>query len=275
MQRARASPVMNTKLFLVKLGGSIITDRDKPDTPNLEVMARLAKEIKNASSETRVLVTHGGGSFGHVVAHKYDVGKGFTDEKSRLGTSLTRFAMHRLTSFMLQAMIDAGLNPMPFPPSAGALAENGRILQWDVAPIKAAMERGFTPLTNGDVVSDTVKGISIVSGEETLAYLSRSLKPDKVIVAGDIDGVFTADPRIDAKARLIPIVDKANATAALGSVGPSTHVDVTGGMASKLRYLYDISKENGISCQIVNALAPGRLEAALEDKNVVGTVIKA
>ncbi|UCH38405.1 MAG: hypothetical protein JSV76_06030, partial [Candidatus Bathyarchaeota archaeon] len=57
-------PVQSEKLTLLKLGGSVITNKEKPCTPNHSVIMRLAHEIKRANI-TPLVIVHGGGSFGH------------------------------------------------------------------------------------------------------------------------------------------------------------------------------------------------------------------
>ena len=54
-------------LILIKIGGSLITDKTKPYTTRPEVIKRIAKEIKEAVSEKDVnlIIGHGAGSFGH------------------------------------------------------------------------------------------------------------------------------------------------------------------------------------------------------------------
>ncbi|MGA3021078.1 MAG: hypothetical protein ABSD68_03970, partial [Candidatus Micrarchaeales archaeon] len=60
-------------LVLVKLGGSLITDKTSPFTPNLDVIKRLAKEIHEAREEKgmSLIIGHGGGSFPHKPAKDY------------------------------------------------------------------------------------------------------------------------------------------------------------------------------------------------------------
>ncbi|MEM3661930.1 MAG: hypothetical protein QXG73_03825, partial [Candidatus Micrarchaeaceae archaeon] len=68
---------------------------------------------------------------------------------------------------------------------------------------------------------------------------------------------------------------KKNIKEALKAAGASLKIDVTGGMHSKLKFLYSISRKYGSTCQIVNATVPGRLRDALMGKPVISTIIKA
>ena len=68
---------MDKPLILLKLGGSLITDKTKPYTANIPVIKRLAREIHEAREEKDInlIVGHGGGSFPHVSAKKYQTHK--------------------------------------------------------------------------------------------------------------------------------------------------------------------------------------------------------
>ena len=90
----------------------------------------------------------------------------------------------------------------------------------------------------------------------------------------DVDGVFTSDPKSDPDADLVRSVGRKNMGEVLKMVGGSKKVDVTGGMKSKLMHLYNISRETGAVCQIVNANKKGALRAALSGKTL-GTLIDA
>ena len=63
----------------LKLGGSLITDKDTAHTPRIDVIDRIAGEIKKYLVEhpqDSLLLGHGSGSFGHVPAAKYGTREG-------------------------------------------------------------------------------------------------------------------------------------------------------------------------------------------------------
>ena len=53
-------------MYLIKLGGSIITDKSKKYTYKKEIVDRLSSELKKANKE--YILVHGAGSFGHILA---------------------------------------------------------------------------------------------------------------------------------------------------------------------------------------------------------------
>jgi isopentenyl phosphate kinase len=259
----------------VKLGGSIITDTKKADTALPGEIDRLVKEIKSCTGNARVVVGHGSGSFGHMAAHRYGFQNGVYTKDRGKGASITQKAASELHRHVIGAMLANGIDALSFPPSAGGLTTKRRLVRWNIEPIRLALKMGFTPVVRGDVTIDTVNGITIIPTEEPLRYLTAKLKPDKVIVASDTDGVFTANPLIDKDAELIRRIDRRNIKRALAGTGGSLKVDVTGGMRNKLIYLYGIARRYGTTCQIINAKVPGRLKAALQGREVRGTIITA
>ena len=61
-------------ICFLKLGGSLITDKDKTDTPNLARLAKISEEISKAlhdKPDLRLIIGHGSGSFGHHAAKIY------------------------------------------------------------------------------------------------------------------------------------------------------------------------------------------------------------
>ena len=60
-------------MFIIKIGGSIITDKKKENCFKQEITDNLIKEIKK--SDKKLIIIHGAGSFGHIHAKKYNLHK--------------------------------------------------------------------------------------------------------------------------------------------------------------------------------------------------------
>ena len=61
-------------MLLVKLGGSVVTDKDKLRTARRPAIRRLAAEL--AAVRQPLLVVHGAGSFGHILASHHRLNEG-------------------------------------------------------------------------------------------------------------------------------------------------------------------------------------------------------
>lgn len=64
--------------MLVKLGGSLITDKNTPFAEQRDVIDRLTMEIHEAKHEKDItlVVGHGSGSYGHLLARRYQTQRG-------------------------------------------------------------------------------------------------------------------------------------------------------------------------------------------------------
>lgn len=129
------------------------------------------------------------------------------------------------------------------------------------------LELGVIPIINEN---DTIATEEIKVGDnDTLAaFVSSSIKADLLILMSDIDGLYTADPRKDQNAKLIPEVYELNdEIMALG--GDSGSALGTGGMKTKLTAA-KICTQSGCDMIIMNSLKPEDLYN-IADGKAVGT----
>ncbi len=265
-------------LVFLKLGGSLITDKTRPFTTRPAVIQRLCREIAEArhAKNFELIIGNGGGSFPHGPAHKYQTHKGYLGPESVRGFAEVQDAAARLNRIVVNALLAAGVNACSIHPSAGAIAREASIVKWDLLPLKKIMDLGLVPCVYGDVAIDEKKGITILSTEEIFSFLAEELKPSRIVIAGEVDGVLAGDPNKEPNASLIPEINKKNYADVSKWLGASrAAADVTGGMlgkVNKLREIASLSKNSEII--VVNGLAAGRVRDALLGKKVVGTVIK-
>ena len=260
-------------LVIVKIGGSVITDIKKQDTPDMDSISRLSAEIKKIKEKRPLILGHGSGSFAHIPAKRYGVGRGLINKGSAFGASLTQDAAARLHRILMRELLRKGANPVSFPPSGGAVSRNGIISSWDLKPIMLALRHGFLPVVHGDVTMDSGQGVAIVSTEEALRYVALRLKPALTVMGTDVDGVYAGYSGAGG-GRLIRHIDRHNIGEALGHASDSHKIDVTGGMALKLKALYSIATKTHSSCMILNAKVPGRLYRAALGMDVPCTAIR-
>ena len=127
------------------------------------------------------------------------------------------------------------------------------------------LELGALPIINEN---DTIATEEIKVGDnDTLgAIVACSVKADLLVLLSDIEGLYTADPRKDPDARLIPVVEEVtpDIEALAGGVGSSLG---TGGMATKLRAAKLVTAV-GCDMVITNGEHPDRLYDIAEGKDV-------
>jgi isopentenyl phosphate kinase len=267
--------VERRSLVFVKLGGSLITDKNAEFTAREDVIARLASEARRAMDahpHLSLLLGHGSGSFGHVVAKQYRVQSGCTDWR---GYALTGAAALQLNHIVRGLFLDAGVPVVSVQPSASARCRSGQLVDLEVHPVRQLLGRGLVPLVFGDVALDEEWGSTIASTEAVFAFLARALHPQRILLLGEVNGVYTADPRQDASAELIAAIDARELADTEAHLGGSHGVDVTGGMRSKVQLMAETVRDvPGLEVRLLTGLQPGLLEQVLGDPSLeVGTLI--
>jgi len=151
------------------------------------------------------------------------------------------------------------------------LAENGQVIEWNLSQIKHALDKGIIPVVHGDVIFDRAKGGTILSTEELFEHLARELHPQRILLAGLEDGVWTDFP---ARKHRVRKVTRETFNEIQQSARKSTEIDVTGGMESKVRQMLELAENiPGLTIQIFSGESPGNLSKALLGEHV-GTLIE-
>lgn len=239
---------------ILKIGGSVLTDKNRPGSARTEEIERIAREA--TASSLGLVIVHGAGSFGHIPAKKYGLPERFDPE----GLRETHTSVVRLNELVVSALSRAGANPVPVHPLSCVLLKGGRIETAFTKPISEMVKHGLVPVLHGDVAMDTLRGSGIVSGDQLVSYLARALGAEVVAVGTDVDGVIF-------EGVVLPRVTRADLPMIAVSLGDSTGIDVTGGMRGKLLELLDLA-DAGIASAIFNAGIEGMLEKALKGESV-------
>jgi isopentenyl phosphate kinase len=245
---------------VLKIGGSILTDKSRPLAARQEEIKRVAEEVATACHD--LILVHGAGSFGHIPASRYGLPESFSPR----GLRETHASVARLNALVVEALAEAGANPMPLHPFSCLVLRDGRIAGFALEPLSMMLENGILPVLHGDVAMDATRRSGIVSGDQLVHYLARSTNAEMVAVGTNVDGVML-------QGRTISEIGQRDLAALEGAVGESSEVDVTGGMKGKLMELLQLA-EAGIESTIFNASQEGQIERALRGE-VMGTRVRA
>ncbi|HKZ70567.1 MAG TPA: isopentenyl phosphate kinase [Anaerolineales bacterium] len=261
-------------LTFLKLGGSLITDKNHAQTVRADVLARLADEIASALTarpDLRLLVGHGSGSFGHSEAKKYGTKRGVkTPEQWRQFAEVAHVAA-KLNRHVIDALRAAGIPAINALPSASVVCRDSVIVSMAVTPIQTAVENSLVPVVMGDVAVDEVRGGTIISTEDEFRYLAQFLHPNAILLSGIERGVLTRWPDGD----VISLVNSANIDEIRSVLRGSHAADVTGGMESKvLEMLAQAQAMPGLTIRIFSGVEPGSVKKALLGQSEEGTVVR-
>lgn len=259
--------------ILLKLGGSLITDKRTPESARLAVIEQLATElaeVRQQQPNLRLVIGHGSGSFGHRYGRRYGTRDGVTSAAGWLGYALTGDAAARLNRIVTGALLAAAIPAWSIQPGALIRCVDGQIDRGPVENIIQALANGLVPVVFGDVALDDRRGGTIASTEEIFAWLLPQLGPRRVVLLGEVDGIYSADPLIDPAAERITTITPTTLAAVQGGLGGSHGVDVTGGMIAKVaESIAMVNAVPGLEVIICSGRVPGNLSRALSE-NVMG-----
>lgn len=262
-------------ISFLKLGGSLITDKDTLHTARMVTIHRLAAEIREAQKavpDAQFIIGHGSGSFGHVPASRYGTRQGVRTPAEWEGFVEVWRQARDLNQIILEAFGQAGIQVIAFPPSAFITAAAGKPVNVQVDPIKSALQAGLTPVVGGDVIFDSVTGGTIYSTEDVFMALAPLIPPDRVLLCGKDDGVFEDYP---ACTRILPKLTPADYHGLNTAIDGSASTDVTGGMREKVELMLQlVDHQSQTQVVIFSGLEPGNLYEVMIGA-VHGTVIAA
>ncbi len=260
---------------ILKIGGSVITEKGSVSIAKKDEIDRISREIASYRTEVdqNMVLVHGAGSFGHPQAMKWvetphfetphlNVGTGGFDAK---GVYLTHSAVKTLNSMVLDSLNSAGVNALPVHPLSSCLLNDGKIVGFEVEQIKLMLEKRIVPVLHGDVVMDRTKGAAILSGDRIVPYLAYVLKASKIGAGSDVDGV------LDERGVVLKKITPQSFVDIKKNIRGSAQTDVTGGMLGKVSEFLELSKL-GISSRIFNATKKGMVSKFLYGEDV-GTLI--
>jgi glutamate 5-kinase len=138
------------------------------------------------------------------------------------------------------------------------------------ATISRLLELGVVPIVNEN---DAIANDELRYGDNDriAALLANSAGADVLVLLTDMDGLYTADPRIDPAAGLVPLVRADDPLLAI-TAGAGGSGRGSGGMASKLTAAR-MASWSGVRSVIARAARPDVLAGAVSDE-LVGTTFE-
>jgi len=263
------------KIVLLKLGGSLITDKTKPFTlfaKNIKLVATEIKQALKKDESLSLIIGAGTGSFGHYPVQKYGLEKGIRTKSHKYGFCSVHESVSKLNAIVVEELLQAGIHAFSLHPSSMLTAKNGNITQFFYLPIIHMIQIGMIPVIHGDMLFDEDNGSLICSVEmifNQLVLVLHGLKSyaPSVIYAGLTDGV------LDSKNNTIPLITRKNFDSINTLLTGAKGYDVTGGMKTKVVSCLENS-EYGVTSLIINGSEKGNIKQALLGKEIKGTIIR-
>ena len=260
------------EIVCIKLGGSLITDKNKPYTTRPQIITQLVTELKKVLQDhphLNLILGNGAGSFAHQSAQKYDTSHGFSDQKGAFGACMVHVDAAKLNSILIEECLKQEMPAYSLQPSAMMLAHNRSLSDSYWSPLNTLLDKKIIPVVYGDVILDTSIGSTIFSTDvlftHIATYLSMQHHSVHIIHAGNYQGV------LDTKGNVISRITPDTYDLIKGALTSSESTDVTGGMKLKVEEMLKLAKI-GITSHIIDGSVLGTITKVLANESI-GTQI--
>jgi isopentenyl phosphate kinase len=242
-------------MIVVKLGGSVITDKASYKQFNESAVINIVKTLKEMNKE--MIVVHGGGSFGHIKAKEFGL-PGSVSKKTMEGMNIVHNDMVELNLKLSKVLQNNSIYNISLPVSS-LVYDNRK--NYNI--FSKYLNLGITPVSYGDVYIHGNE-IGIYSGDNIAYDISRILHPEFVVFFSDVDGIFDKNPKTHTDAKLLKTISN-------NFQYDNNGIDVTGGIINKYKKMKAISNL-GMPVYLINGLHPERIYN-IGKNNFTGTVV--
>ena len=260
----------NDEIVLLKLGGSLLTDKDKPYSIREDVVKSAIQQIIDANK--KLILIHGGGSFGHPLAKEYSISTGINSSIPHqiLGLTKTHQSMNNFNSYLINLFLENKYPALSIQASSIFIKDSLKISTQSIDIIETALDLNILPILYGDIILDKQGSFSIISGDQIIFELCENLKKyqiSKVIFVMETDGIYINDE--DSKQKNISLATKLylRDLENLNLADLGQKIDVTGGIQGKINSIKEICKYN-IPVQLLNGLKEGYIYKSLKNEMI-------
>lgn len=245
------------KLILIKLGGSLITDKAKINVARHKVIENLVKQIKEMvenNNDLSLIIATGAGGFGHPVAKKYE-------NNLEKGLPFIKKAVKQINQIVVDSLNREGIKSVSMEPSKVAKYESRKMISLSHGSIVSLLEKNIVPVFHADLVNDKKLGTSILSMDRFTVDIAIDLKNsgyavEKVIFCGTTDGV------LDNNGKTIEKINKENYFKIKSYFYDNKVADTSGGMRGKVEECLRLIDEK-ILCVMINGKKIAKLGGTL------------
>lgn len=256
-------PLSECRRIVVKVGTSTLTHRT--GRMNLRGFHNLVRVLADLSNAGKQLILVSSGAVG--------LGVGQLGLRERPGDTPTKQACAAVGQCELMYLYDRqfanySVNVAQVLLTKAILNSNGGINAGNC--MEKLLELGVIPIVNeNDTVAIDELELEIGENDSLAAIVAGLVHADALILMSDIDGLYSADPRTDDTAELIPVVHEITPEIEAAAGGAGTP-NARGGMATKIAAA-KMAVEAGIDMVIMNGEKPERLYDLLMNGESVGT----
>ena len=254
---------------LIKLGGSLITNKSKPFTVREDILQDVVAQVAKAHKKgTLCILGHGSGSFAHAPAEKYQ--KGYLEKQSDYGAAVVADAACQLNRIVVSELLKQNIPAITLSPFSSFVANDRKVESSCFNTLDHCLQAALVPVLYGDVIGDTKLKYTIWSTETVLntiakEWKSTEYKVEKVIHCGEPDGFIH-------NGEVVSVITGRNIEELKKSIYATEGFDVTGGMLHKVEESLNLAQE-GIDSYIIGGNHGGNLYRCIVGEDFVGTKV--
>ena len=259
----------NNNIIILKLGGSLLTDKNIPFSIREDIVKGSVRQIVDAKE--KLILVHGGGSFGHPLAKKYSIMNGIdsTIPNQVLGLTETHQSMNEFNSYLIKLFLENKYPVLSIQASSIFIKDSQEISASHMEVIETALDLNILPILYGDIILDKQGSFSIISGDQIILELCKNLDKytiSKVIFTMETDGIYindneSGDDCILATECYYDQLENLN----LANLGQK--IDVTGGIKGKINFIQKICNHD-IPVQLINGLKEDYIFKSLKNEKL-------
>jgi len=269
---------MKKKITVLKLGGSLLTDKSVKYKLRDDTLNKIAYEIKECIDLRLIeelVIIHGVGSYGHPPVLKYNLHKGFKNQDQLIYLSKTQYKVNSYRSMITKSFLDLEIPVNLIHASSMVIGKNMKITDYFFKSLIGYLSLGMVPLIGGDMMYDDNMGFSVCGGDQLAIIISREIGANHLIFATDVSGIYDKDPKKDPNALLLKEININEIEQIMERMDESNKSDASGRMKGKILSLISAKDliKNGLEVSIISMMKSGTLKKYLKGQDIDATKV--
>lgn len=257
---------MRTACYVIKFGGSVITNKSGSYQLLRDPIEKIAKILKKTDIGLPLVLIFGGGSFGNLAPIDHKVLER-PDNKPSVTLPMMTVVMFSMLSEITKIFVAHSLPVYPLQTSALICIDGTGEISLDGRAIFSAISSGHIPLLTGDLIFSGMDKYEIFSSDNIPPLLTKDFEIARVLYYTDVDGVYESN----TSNTVVPYVDDSNFTVVRNATGGSSNQDITGGMRNKFSQQRSLA-HLGVESEVLSFECFDNVDLSLRGDEHYGTV---
>lgn len=233
-------------IIVIKLGGSVITNKKTTGKLRSKVISELGEQILGlVKLGHKIILIHGAGGNIHKLAKKYNLQNGAQSRQQIIGALEIQNEISILQSKVSGILQSQALPIFPLQTSSLFEFKNRNLKLLNRGLIDKILDHKAIPLLTGSMVPDDHKKWSILSGDNLAIFLAKLYHSKQIYFLTDVDGFLVQDPEL-MRLVVVPKLSASELQQQIAAYKNYQAQDATGEMIGKLTVVLQKPKHTEI-----------------------------